>query len=204
MRILAIDTASDAIALACGDSGDEPALLVVDGDREHSTRLLALIDRVSGGARNFDLVCAVRGPGAYSGLRVGIATARGLALARAAPLVGVPTLHAVARAAALDGDWLAIHPAGRGQYAVSDCRGPECLGGLRVASALDLHGSRVAGEGAAAFDGVEVDAAARVRAAWRLAPNAPALDDALYLRDPNITRPRVETPGAQASQEIRP
>jgi tRNA threonylcarbamoyl adenosine modification protein YeaZ len=204
MRILAIDTASDAIALACGSTGSEPSILVADGDRQHSTRLLALVDRVSGGARDFDLICAVQGPGAYSGLRVGIATARGLAIACAAPLVGVPTLRAVATAAALDGDWLAVHPAGRGQYAVSDCRGPECLGGLRVASALDLHGSRVAGEGAAALDGVEVDAAARVRAAWRLAPNAPALDDALYLRDPNVTRPRAPTPGGHASQEIRP
>jgi tRNA threonylcarbamoyl adenosine modification protein YeaZ len=204
MRILAIDTASDAIALASGDSGGEPAVLVADGDREHSTRLLALIDRVSGGARAFDLVCAVQGPGAYSGLRVGIATARGLALACGVPLVGVPTLHAVAMAAALEGDWLAIHPAGRGQFAVCDCRDSACVGDLRVASADDLRGLRTAGEGAAALGGVEVDGAARVRAAWRLAPNAPALDDALYLRDPNVTRPRAPTPGGHASQEIRP
>jgi tRNA threonylcarbamoyl adenosine modification protein YeaZ len=204
MRILAIDTASDAIALACGNSGSEPAVLIADGDRAHSTRLLALIDRVSGGQRHFDLVCAVQGPGAYSGLRVGIATARGLALACSASLVAVPTLGAVAMAAALEGEWLAIHPAGRGQFAACEYRGIHPAGGLRSVSAHDLRGRRVAGEGAAAFGGLEVDAAARVRAAWRLAPNALALDDALYLRDPNITRPRAETSGAPASEEMRP
>lgn len=192
MHVLAIDTASEAIALALGDAATEPSLLVRDSQREHSTRLLAMIGELrSGDDRPFDRVCVVSGPGAYSGLRVGIATARGLAIAMGSELVGVETLDAVAAAARLDGDWLAIHPAGRGEFALRECHTAACTGALRTIRAEELAGERFAGEGAGPMGGVEVSSAARVVAALRLAPAAGPLLDAVYLRAPNITKPRA-------------
>jgi len=202
MRILAIDTASDTLALACGVSGSQPALIARDGDREHSTRLLALIDEVAAGSRDFGRICVVSGPGAYSGLRVGIATARGLALASGVSLVAVSTHMAIAAVANLDGSWLAIHPAGRGEFAVRECTGDLCTGPLEALPGDRLHGKRVAGEGAGALGGLEVDAIQRVAAAFRLAPHAPDLEDAVYLRAPSITKPRGSALGLP-QQEIR-
>jgi tRNA threonylcarbamoyl adenosine modification protein YeaZ len=202
MRILAIDTASDAIALACGVSGSQPALIARDGDREHSVRLLALIEEVAGGSRQFDRICVVSGPGAYSGLRVGIATARGLALACGATLVGVGTHEAIAAATGLDGSWLAIHPAGRGEFGVRECDAKRCTGPIEVVPGEQLRGRRVAGEGAGALGGLEIDAAGRVAAAFQLAPQAAPLEDAVYLRAPNITQPRGSAP-VRPQQEIR-
>jgi tRNA threonylcarbamoyladenosine biosynthesis protein TsaB len=202
MRILAIDTASDAIALAAGDAGREPVLLVRDGDRQHSVRLLSMVDELAGGSRSFDRICVVSGPGAYSGLRVGIATARGLSLALGVPLVAVETHQAVAGATDLDGTWLAIHPAGRGEFAVRECTASVCTGALQSLSLEALTGRRLAGEGAGPLGGVEIDAAARVAAAFRQAPDALELYDAVYLRAPNITKPRGPTVG-RVRQESR-
>ncbi len=189
--ILAIDTASDDIALAYRDAAGSVRSLVRPSDRDHSRLLLRLVDDLTGGdIDGLTLVCAVRGPGSYSGLRVGIATARGLALARGIPLVGVETHAAIARAAAIDGAWVAVHPAGRGEFALRDCLDSTVTGALRTGTLAGLQPERFAGETAGASGGVEIGAEQRVLAALALAPTAANLDDALYLRAPNITRPR--------------
>ena len=55
------------------------------------------------------------GPGSFTGLRVGLATAKGFAATLGRPCVGVPTLQAVARAAGPAARTLALLPAGRGE-----------------------------------------------------------------------------------------
>ena len=66
----------------------------------------------------FDGVVAATGPGRFGAVRGGIAFAKGLALARGAPLVGVPTAVAVAKAAG-DSDASIVLPAGRGRWYVT-------------------------------------------------------------------------------------
>jgi tRNA threonylcarbamoyladenosine biosynthesis protein TsaB len=71
------------------------------GDRpRHTTRLLPLVEELLGRAGmsfdDLDRVAVGIGPGTFTGLRIGIATARALAQARALPLVGVSTLHSLA------------------------------------------------------------------------------------------------------------
>lgn len=194
MATLAIDTVSDEIALAFDDGEGNERVLVRESERDHSRLLLPMVEEVSGGnVQGIAEICVVRGPGNYTGLRVGIATARGLAIATGARLSGIDTHAAIAAAANLDGAWLAIHPAGRGEFSVRRCEGNTCTGGLGTATAEELKGERLAGEGATQLSGVEVGAGDRVLAALRLARTAPNLDDAIYLRAPNITRPR-ETP----------
>jgi tRNA threonylcarbamoyladenosine biosynthesis protein TsaB len=108
MRILAFDTATSATAVALLDTAtgiaierrDDPAA----GERpHHTTRLMGLLVEAlnAGGARweDVDRLAVGIGPGTFTGLRIGVATARALARAREIPLVGVPTLHALASGA---------------------------------------------------------------------------------------------------------
>jgi len=191
--VLAIDTASPAFALAVAVDGALTASLQHDSEQEHSQQLLPRIDELLGERRR-DLsgVVVVRGPGSYAGLRVGIATAEGLALALNIPVVGVGTLDAVAAVAG--GDILAIHPAGRGEFAAQRFEHGAPVGGMFAARPEELRGEATAGEGAGALGGREVTPEERVRAALRLGlprlSEAAGRVEAIYLREPNISRPR--------------
>lgn len=107
MKILGLDTATRAttVALLDCDSGvvlerrDDPA----PGARpRHTTRLMGLVvevlDAAGVGWEHVDRIAVGVGPGTFTGLRIGVATAQALARAREIPLVGVSTLHALARA----------------------------------------------------------------------------------------------------------
>ncbi len=103
MNLLAIETATVACAVAIRTtSGDERAL-VVDDERHHTEALtpgirdLLLAAHLS--AREIDRVVVDRGPGLFTGLRVGVATAIGLVLAADAELVGVTSLELLAHGA---------------------------------------------------------------------------------------------------------
>jgi tRNA threonylcarbamoyladenosine biosynthesis protein TsaB len=104
MLILAIDTALDACA-ACvlnTDIGDVIARELLPMKRGHAEALMPLIGRVikqSGTAfADLDRIVVTTGPGSFTGLRVGLSAARGIALAADKPVVGVTTLTAYAAA----------------------------------------------------------------------------------------------------------
>ena len=85
----------------------------------HSTHLLSDITEVlqeaGVGLREVELYAVAIGPGSFTGLRIGIATAKAFAMTRARPCIGVPTLHAVAHAAGPSRATVAVLPAGRGE-----------------------------------------------------------------------------------------
>ena len=146
----------------------------------------------------------MRGPGSYAGLRVGLATAQGLALARAVPIAGVGTMPAIA-ACLPSGEFVAIHPAGRGNFAAQAFRDGVPHGALYGAAPAELSGLVLAGEGAAVLGGTEVSPEERCRAALLLA--LPLLEEsgvgnveAIYLREPNITTPRKPLPTSTPSR----
>jgi tRNA threonylcarbamoyladenosine biosynthesis protein TsaB len=102
MLILAIDTALDACAAAVLDT-DAGKLIAQESlamKRGHAEALMPLIARVikeSGIAfASLDRIAATTGPGSFTGLRVGLSAARGIALAAGKPVVGVTTLTAYA------------------------------------------------------------------------------------------------------------
>ena len=102
MLILAIDTALDACAAAVLDT--EAGQLIAQESqamkRGHAEALMPLIGRViaaSGTAfASLGRVAVTTGPGSFTGLRVGLSAARGIALAANIPVVGVTTLTAYA------------------------------------------------------------------------------------------------------------
>jgi tRNA threonylcarbamoyladenosine biosynthesis protein TsaB len=62
-----------------------------------------------------DVFACASGPGSFTGLRIGLATLKGLAASLERPCVGIPTLHAVAHAAGSSLATVALLPAGRGE-----------------------------------------------------------------------------------------
>jgi len=100
MLILAADTSTSINTVALCDEGRIRAETVVDCGRAHAERLLATVDWVLNEAKlrlgDVDLLAISSGPGSFTGLRVGVATWKGLALGADLPLVAVPTLDAFA------------------------------------------------------------------------------------------------------------
>src|SRR5271156_2104954 len=102
MRVLAIDTALAACSAAVLDTehGGIVASESLPMVRGHAEALMPLLQRVMNQARmafsDIDRVAVTTGPGSFTGLRVGIAAARGIALAADKPAVGLSTLSAYA------------------------------------------------------------------------------------------------------------
>ena len=112
MRVLAIDTALGACAAAVLDS-QAGAILAAESvgmARGHAEAVMPLIARVMDAARSefaeLNRIAVTVGPGSFTGLRVGISAARGIALAAGKPAIGLSTLSALAapHVAARSGD----------------------------------------------------------------------------------------------------
>ena len=131
MKVLAVDTAAGGCSVALLDG---EALVAEQASREANgpvSRLLPLIDELLARAglkpSRVDLMAVTRGPGSFTGLRVGLATVQGLALATGVPVVAVSTLEALAFQAAADAVVAPMIDARRGEvycavYRVADGR----------------------------------------------------------------------------------
>lgn len=122
MTELSIDTASELASVALSRQGVVIDEITWHCRRNHTVELLPAIDRLLKGAgvgrADLTAVFVTAGPGMYTGLRVGIATAKGLARALGLPLVGVGRLELDAYPhAAFAGTIVAVHRAGRGDLA---------------------------------------------------------------------------------------
>src|ERR1700716_342461 len=109
MLILAIDTALDACAAAVLDTGTTQLIAQESQPmkRGHAEALMPLIARVMKAAgiafTSLDRIAVTTGPGSFTGLRVGLSAARGIALAADRPAVGVTTLTAYAAPVVTEG-----------------------------------------------------------------------------------------------------
>lgn len=101
MRTLAIDTAGDHGVVAVTVDGEVRAELHARTRARHGETLLPTIERALAIAEldvaSIDLLAVGLGPGSFTGVRIGVSTAKGLALARGTPVVGVRTTRVVER-----------------------------------------------------------------------------------------------------------
>jgi tRNA threonylcarbamoyladenosine biosynthesis protein TsaB len=125
--LLAIDTATTMSGLALFD-GTVRAEVMWDAGREHGAQLLPqlalLCEHVRCRPADLTAVAVALGPGSWSGLRVGLATAKGLALALDIPLLGVSTLAALRQPWRDHGATLALVRLGRDRFGVAEDDAP--------------------------------------------------------------------------------
>jgi tRNA threonylcarbamoyladenosine biosynthesis protein TsaB len=227
--ILGLDTATAATAVALWDADgaqverrDDPP----PGQRPgHAGRLLVLVEEVLGdtgaGWEGVERIAVGVGPGGFTGLRLGIATARALAQARALPLAGVSSLEALAAGAdggevAGDRPVLAVVDARRGEvFAAAWHHGERLLEPLAIAPAElaerlrsgALRGPLAVGDGAVRFkleleragavipaDGSPAHRVSALQVCRLGAAGGPADRDTLlpdYRREPDAKPPRL-------------
>lgn len=209
MRLLALDTSTSAITAAVHDGERVLAAGSVLDARRHTEHLAPLVERVlaEAGLAPADLtdVAVGAGPGPFTGLRVGLVTARVLGWVRGVPVHGVCSLDvlaAQARTAGLTGEVLVATDARRkevywGTYALGE--GVERLTGPAVERPGDLPDDvrdlPTVGRGPVLYPELlphgtpvvlDVDAAALAEVALaRLAAGVEMPVDALYLRRPD-------------------
>ena len=183
MRVLAIDTALEACSAAVLDTefGTIVAHESLPMLRGHAEALLPLIARVMDRAglefAALDRIAVTTGPGSFTGLRVGIAAARGIALATGKPAVGLSTLAAYAAPLIAADDTLPVVVAidARHDHVYLQVFGP---GGRTIVAprlAPFREALRAATTGAPRLVGT---AAAMLAAAWPADERAPSLVDA--------------------------
>lgn len=99
MKILGIDTSGSALSVAVTDGTRLLAEYWIDRGLTHSQQLMPAVDKVLGELqltpRDMDAFACAKGPGSFTGLRIGTATVKALAFATQKPAVGVNTLEAL-------------------------------------------------------------------------------------------------------------
>jgi len=100
MKILAIESSSLVASAAVLDEEKITALCTSNNKKNHSETLLPMIDealRISGTQKNeIEAIAVSKGPGSFTGLRIGGTTAKSLAMALDIPVIPVPTVDALA------------------------------------------------------------------------------------------------------------
>ena len=100
MKILALDSSGLVASVAIVSDDDLIGEYTVNYKKTHSQTLLPMLDEVAKMVEldlsTIDVIAVSAGPGSFTGLRIGSATAKGLGLALKKPLVSVPTLEGIA------------------------------------------------------------------------------------------------------------
>lgn len=212
---LAFDCAVSGLGVAVVRDGESLAVLREDG-RDQAARLLPAIETALGqagiGRRELSLIAVTIGPGSFTGVRVGLAAARGLAVGLAVPLAGIPTTSVLlAQAtpqerlaiAAVDsrlGDWFCAIEGEPGPFAASagelamrlrdrSCHiigaGVRTLAAELIANGIDVSAEEALPDPLAIARLADKDEIA----AWQVRNAEQGLPRPLYLRGVNITLP---------------
>ncbi|MEX9843237.1 tRNA (adenosine(37)-N6)-threonylcarbamoyltransferase complex dimerization subunit type 1 TsaB [Providencia rettgeri] len=101
-RILAVDTATEACSVALWCEGDIISRFAIS-PREHTQKILPMVEEVLAeagmGLNQLDALAFGRGPGSFTGVRIGVGIAQGLALGANLPMIGVSSLMTLAEGA---------------------------------------------------------------------------------------------------------
>ena len=104
MKILALETSAKAVSAAVSENGKILCSGYQDTGLTHSRTLMPIVEHILKNTgltvADMDAIAVAAGPGSFTGIRIGVAAAKGLAFAADKPAVGVSTLAAMARNAA--------------------------------------------------------------------------------------------------------
>lgn len=120
MRVLAIDTSTLVMSIAVVDENRVLAEMTTNQNKNHSVRLMdcisLLLDETNTAPEELAGIAVAKGPGSYTGVRIGVATAKSMAWSLGIPVVGVSSLQAVAmNALGFSGGIIPLFDARRGQ-----------------------------------------------------------------------------------------
>ncbi|MGE4484006.1 MAG: tRNA (adenosine(37)-N6)-threonylcarbamoyltransferase complex dimerization subunit type 1 TsaB [Oscillospiraceae bacterium] len=120
MRVLAIESSAKAASVAVMEDGKLVAQYMQNSGLTHSRTLLSMagdiLKNLGFSMKDVDAVAAAKGPGSFTGIRIGVAAAKGLAWGAEKPVIGVSTLEAMAyHLADRDGVICPVMDARRGQ-----------------------------------------------------------------------------------------
>jgi len=137
MNILLIETATAVCSVALSGDDGVVAELHTSQPNAHSSQLSPfigqLLDRCHTPFRSLDAVCVSPGPGSYTGLRIGVSTAKGICYALGIPLLAVPTLQSMAA------QYFTAHPGYTGMVCpMIDARRMECYTAIFASPSSEL------------------------------------------------------------------
>ncbi|MEZ5358034.1 MAG: tRNA (adenosine(37)-N6)-threonylcarbamoyltransferase complex dimerization subunit type 1 TsaB [Candidatus Zixiibacteriota bacterium] len=100
MIVLGIDSSTDNLSIGVALGEEILAEVNLDSQREHASHIIGKIEEALAAARkttaDIEGVAAAIGPGSFTGLRVGLSVAKGIAVARKLPIIGVSTFEVIA------------------------------------------------------------------------------------------------------------
>jgi tRNA threonylcarbamoyl adenosine modification protein YeaZ len=205
---LGLDTATSAVAVAVADGHRTLAEVTEEGARRHGEALAPAIRAALAAAgvdrRDLGAVAVGVGPGPFTGLRVGLVTARTLGAALAVPVLGVCTLDVLALGAGLTGPFVVATDALRREVYWAAYEGgpdPRRVSGPAVdaPAAVATVGPAV-GEGAARYPDAFPDhrgplrPSAAVLCRWVAEGRPTVAPEPLYLRRPDAAQPAAPKP----------
>lgn len=212
--LLVLDTGSPMVSVAVARAGGAVAVRAIEQQRSSASLLELLQEALAeAGVAVGDLagIAALRGPGSFTGLRIGLATVLGLHQALGVPATALPSLQALAAVAGGEGTVVAAVDALRGEWSAQAFAAgpvPRPLGEMELVPGAELP--RLAGGRPAAVVGFGVSRLTDLRGSARLiepGPLAPAavrlaaspdavwspdlLVSPIYSRPPAISAPRA-------------
>lgn len=130
MRVLAIETAFDICGVAIVTEDGIEALADQRVPQKHNEVLAPMVDQMmiktDRKFADFDGIAVSAGPGSYTGLRIGMSYAKGIAFGTGLPIIPVPTLPALLVGEPIDApDWLVVWSHGENVYAVQPSNSEE-------------------------------------------------------------------------------
>ena len=199
MITLAIETSTEHGSVAVSEDGRTIFLERFAADRTLGSELFTCLQRAGEAAPNYDQIIVGLGPGSYSGVRIAIAAAIGLELAKGAKVLGIPSILAFETDAQ---KYLTIGDARRASFYFAMIDNGECITGPMLLDDAGLKAAIASHPGLPVFATAPVEGIADLEICFpsaerlaRLAEQGRGISargnlEPIYLRDPHITQAR--------------
>lgn len=195
MIILALETSTSRASLAVLEHDTLLFHEEIPGDRSLGAHLFPALQRALAAAPHIDQIVVGLGPGSHSGIRIAIAAAIGLRLARNAALIGIPSV-----AAHPASEYIALGDARRGTWHYTHVREGQCLEGPQLLTPEEA-GKKLDQKfpvfSSTPLPGAQLSHPTADRLAHLAQQNISIIAtetlEPLYLRDPHITLPKLTT-----------